>query len=134
MSPVPPERDSGRWRSHHGCGRGCRLRSHGRLVGLVLGGLDLGLQVCRGVKVLALLARAAALDVVHAHGDRVVAGVDHGAVARVSEAAVRLAAGAVAPLELAADLGEDTEKTRMTDKGWHWLNGTLKPFFLLHKQ
>lgn len=58
------------------------------------------------MKVLALLAGAAALDVVHAHGDRVVAGVDHGAVARVSEAAVRLAAGAVAPLEFAADLEE----------------------------
>lgn len=70
----------------------------------MLGRLDLGLQVGRGVEVLALLAGAAALDVVHAHGDRVVAGVDHGAVARVREAAVCLAAGAVAPLELAANL------------------------------
>lgn len=66
--------------------------------------LNLGLQVGRGVEVLALLAGAAALDVVHADGDRVVTGVDHGAVARVGEAAVGLAAGAVAPLELAADL------------------------------
>lgn len=79
---------------------------HGRLVGLVLGGLDLGLQVRRRVEVLALLARAAALDVVHADGDGVVARVEHGAVARVGEAAVRLAAGAVPPLELAANLRE----------------------------
>lgn len=92
-------------RSHHGCSCGGGLRSHSRLVGLVLGGLNLGLQVGRGVEVLALLAGAAALDVVHADGDRVVAGVDHGAVARVGEAAVGLAAGAVAPLELAAHLG-----------------------------
>lgn len=56
------------------------------------------------MEVLALLARAATLDVVHAHGDRVVAGVDHGAVARVGETAVCLAASAVAPLELAANL------------------------------
>lgn len=91
-------------RSHHGCSCGGGLRGHSRLVGLVLRRLDLGLEVRRRVEVLALLARAAALDVVHADGDRVVAGVDHGAVARVGEAAVRLAAGAVAALELAADL------------------------------
>lgn len=66
------------------------------------------------MEVLALLAGAAALDVVHADGDRVVAGVDHGAVARVSEAAVSLPASAVAPLELAAYLraGEWTNKQR----------------------
>lgn len=90
--------------SHHGCCRGCGLRSYSCLVGLMLRRLNLGLQVGRGVEVLALLAGAAALDVVHADGDRVVTGVDHGAVARVGEAAVGLAAGAVAPLELAADL------------------------------
>lgn len=80
------------------------MRSHSCLVGLVLGGLNLGLQVGRWVEVLALLARAAALDVVHADGDRVVAGVDHRAVARVGEAAVGLTAGAVSPLKLTADL------------------------------
>lgn len=65
----------------------CRLRTdtyHGcssrGLVDLMLGGFDFGLQVSRRVKVFALLPRAAALDVVHAHGDRVVVGVDHGAV------------------------------------------------------
>ena len=65
------------------------------------------------MEVLALLARAAALDVVHADGDRVVAGVDHGAVARVSEAAVGLATGAVAPLELAAHLGAGESEGRI---------------------
>lgn len=91
--------------SHHGCSCGSGLRSHSCLVGLVLGGLNLGLQVGRWVEVLALLAGAAALDVVHADGDRVVTGVDHGAVARVSKAAVGLAASTVAPLELTAHLG-----------------------------
>lgn len=71
------------------------------------------------MEVLALLAGAAALDVVHADGDGVVAGVDHGAVARVGEAAVGLPAGAVAPLELAAHLragesgGGDKRQRRM---------------------
>lgn len=97
--------------SHHGCSCGGGLRGHSRLIGLVLRGLDLGLQVGRRVEVLALLAGAAALDVVHADGDRVVAGVDHGAVARVGEAAVGLPAGAVAPLELAADLGGSASDT-----------------------
>ena len=83
--------------SYHGGGGG-------GLVDLVLGRLDLGLQVGGRVEVLALLAGAAALDVVHAHGDRVVVGVDHGAVGGVGEAAVVLPAGAVAPLELPAHL------------------------------
>ena len=91
--------------SHHGCSCGGSLRSHSCLVGLVLGGLNLGLQVGRGMEVLALLAGAAALDVVHAHSDSVVAGVDHGAVAWVGKAAVRLPASTVAPLELTAHLG-----------------------------
>lgn len=91
--------------SHHGCSCGGGLRGHSCLVGLVLGGLNLGLQVGRRVEVLALLAGAAALDVVHADGDRVVTGVDHGTVAWVGEAAVGLAASAVAALELAANLG-----------------------------
>lgn len=91
--------------SHHCCSCGSGLRGHSCLAGLVLGGLNLGLQVGRWVEVLALLAGAAALDVVHADGDRVVAGVDHGVVARVSKAAVGLAASAVAPLKLATNLG-----------------------------
>lgn len=70
----------------------------------MLGCFDLGLQVRRRVEILALLARAAALDVVHAHGDRVVARVDHRAVAGMGEAAVGLAARAVAPLKLATHL------------------------------
>lgn len=103
--------------SHHGCSRGGGLRGHSCLVGLVLGGLNLGLQVGRWVEVLALLAGAAALDVVHAHGDRVVAGVDHRAVARVGEAAVGLPASAVAPLELAAHLG--VGRVGRTDRQTH---------------
>lgn len=101
---MKPRDTEGGLRSHHGCSCGSSLRSHSCLVGLVLGGLNLGLQVGGWVEVLALLARAATLDVVHAHGDRVVAGIDHGAVAWVGETAVCLAASAVAPLELAANL------------------------------
>lgn len=81
---------------------GCSGRS---LVDLVLGGLDLGLQVSRRVKVLALLPRTAALDVVHTHGDGVVIGVDHSAVRRVGKAAVVLPACAVAPLVFPTYLG-----------------------------
>ena len=63
------------------------------------------------MEILALLPGTAALDAVHADGDRVVGGVDHGAVRRVAVAALELAAGAVSTLEVAADLcaseGED---------------------------
>lgn len=79
--------------TYHGC-------SSRRLVHLVLGGLDLGLQVSRRVEVLALLPRAAALYVVHAHSDRVVVGVNHRAVWRMGEATVVLPARAVTPLVL----------------------------------
>lgn len=83
--------------AHHGRG-GCGL------VHLVLGSLDLGLQMGRRVEVLALFPGAPALDVVHAHGDGVVVGVDHGAVGGVGEAAVVLPPGAVAPLIFPAHL------------------------------
>lgn len=74
---------------------GCSGRS---LVYLVLGGFDLSLQVSRRVEVLALLPGAATLNVVHAHSDSVVVGVDHSAVCRVSEATVVFPARAVSPL------------------------------------
>lgn len=83
--------------AHHGRG-GCGL------VHLVLGSLDLSLQVGRRVEVLALFPGAAALDVVHAHGDGVVVGVDHGAVCGVSEAALVLGPCAAAPLILPTHL------------------------------
>lgn len=77
--------------AHHG-GGGCGL------VHLVLGSLNFGLQMGRRVEVLALFPRASTLDVVHAHGDGVVVGVDHGAVRGVGEATVGLPPGAAAPL------------------------------------
>lgn len=83
--------------THHG-GRGRGL------IHLVLGGFDLGLQVRRRVKVFALVSGAAALYVIHAHGHRVIAGVDHCAVGGVGEPAVRLSARAVAALVLTAHL------------------------------
>lgn len=85
--------------AHHG--RGSR-----GLVHLMLGGLNFGLQMSRRVKVLALFPGAPTLDVVHAHGDGVVVGVDHGAVCRVSEAALALPSGTVSPLILATHLNE----------------------------
>ncbi len=60
------------------------------------------------VEVLALLASAPSLDEVHAHGDRVVSGIDHRAVLRVPVATVKLAPGAVASLEIAAHLTAQT--------------------------
>lgn len=60
------------------------------------------------MEVLALFPGAAALDVVHAHGDGVVVGVNHGAVGGVSEAALVLRPCAAAPLILPTHLGNVT--------------------------
>lgn len=91
--------------TYHGCG--CS-----RLVDLVLCGLDLGLQVRRRMEILALVARAAALDVVHAHDDRVLAAVHHARLYWVSVAALVLTPCAVAPLELTTHL----ERKRKNDQ------------------
>lgn len=96
--------------AHHGRG-GCGL------VHLVLGSLNFGLQVGRRVEVLALFPGAATLDVVHAHGDGVVVGVDHGAVCRVGKATVILPPGAVAPLILPTHL-EIRWEERNDEKTW----------------
>lgn len=90
--------------SHHGCSCGGSLRSHSCLVGLVLGGLNLGLQVGRGMEVLALLTGAAALDVVHAHSDSVISGVNHWTVTRMSKTAICLPSCTGSTLKLAAHL------------------------------
>lgn len=84
------------------------------MAALLLTRLDLGLQVCRRVKILALLPGAAALDVVHADGDGVVRGVDHGAVTGVSKAAVRLPSRTAAALKLAAHLREGRARSTVT--------------------
>lgn len=89
--------------AHHGRG-GCGL------VHLVLGCLDFGLQMGRRVEVLALFSGAPALDVVHAHSDGVVIGVDHGAVCGVGEAAVVLPPRAVSPLVFPTHLGTTREE------------------------
>lgn len=95
--------------THHGGRGGCCLRSGG-LVDLVLGGFDLGLQVCRWVEVFALFPGAPALDVIHAHGHRVIIGVDHGAVRRVREATVALPTVTVASLVFPAHLWDGTQQ------------------------
>lgn len=89
--------------THHGSCSRCCLGSCS-LVNLVLGSLDLGLQVCRRVKIFALFPGASPFDVIHADGDRVVVGVDHGAVGRVSEPAVILSPVAVPALVLSTYL------------------------------
>lgn len=70
--------------------------------GLLLGGLDTGLQVGGGVEVLALVPGAAALDVVHAHHHKILAG----RLQRVGVAAVSLSPCAAATLKLPAHLGK----------------------------
>lgn len=97
-------RESVVWFAHHGRG-GCGL------VHLVLCSLNFGLQVRWRVKVLALFPGAPPLDVVHAHRDGVVVGVDHGTVSRVSEAAIVLPPGAVPPLVLSAHLQPERGST-----------------------
>lgn len=83
--------------THHG-------RSGCGLVHLVLCCFDLGLQMRGRMEIFAFVSRAATLDVVHTHGDGVLAGVDHGAVSRVSKSAVGLAARAITALVLATHL------------------------------
>lgn len=62
------------------------------------------------MEVLALFPGAPTLDVVHAHGDGVVIGVDHGAVCRVGKATVVLPPGAVSPLILPTHLETECDK------------------------
>lgn len=97
MSAPPPVRTA-----HHGCG-GCGL------VHLVLCSLNFGLQMGRWMEVLAFFPGAATFDVVHAHSDGVVVGINHGAVSRVGKATVVLSPGAVTPLIFSTNL-----KTRST--------------------
>lgn len=63
------------------------------------------------MEVLALFPGAAALDVVHAHSDGVVVGVNHGAVCGVSEAALIFGPCAAAPLILPTHLEMSRWKT-----------------------
>lgn len=95
--------------THHGRG-GCGL------VHLVLCCFDLGLQVCRRMEIFAFVPWAATLDVVHTHSDGVLAGVDHGAVSRVSKSAVCLATRAITTLVLTTHLTH-TWRYVMTDLG-----------------
>lgn len=60
--------------------------------------------MCRRVEVLALFPGAPTLNVVHAHSDGVVIGVDHGAVCRMGKATVVLTPRAVSPLILPTHL------------------------------
>lgn len=96
--------------SYHGCS--CGPGSTARLTDLLLTGFDFGLQVCRRVKILALLPGAAALDVVHANSDCVIGGVNHRAVTGVSKTAIRLPSGTIPPLKLTAHLDEE--------QWWRW--------------
>lgn len=63
------------------------------------------------MEILALLPGAAALDVIHTNGDGVIGGVNHRAVAGVSEAAIHFPPRTVAPLELPAHLWRALTKT-----------------------
>lgn len=69
------------------------------------------------MKVLAFVASAAALDVIHANNDRVLAAVHHGGFHRVGVAAVVLPACAVSSLELSTHLerGRYTFGTKISE-------------------
>lgn len=66
------------------------------------------------MEILALVPGAAALDVIHANSDGVVSGVDHWAVAGVSEAAICFTSCTVSPLKLPAHLCRAQTKKRST--------------------
>lgn len=84
-------------KTHQGCGRSV-------LTGLMLRSLDPGLQVSRGMEVLALISAAAALDVVHADNHRVLTAVHHASLHGVSVAAIALTPRAVTALEFSTNL------------------------------
>lgn len=88
------------------------------MTGLVLCSLDPGLQVSRGMEVLALVSAAAALNVVHAHNDGVFAAVHHAGLQRVSVAAVALTPRAVTALEFSTDLGGPAGSTFTFHHTW----------------
>lgn len=66
--------------------------------------LDFGLQVCRGMKVLAFLPRASTFDVIHANRNSVFICVYHRNIYRVSVAAVVLTTCAISTLKLSTNL------------------------------
>lgn len=74
------------------------------LVHLVLSCLDFGLQVCRGMKVLAFLPRASTFDVIHANCNSVFICVYHCNIYRVSIAAIVLTTCAISTLKLSTNL------------------------------
>lgn len=83
--------------THQGCG--CCV-----LTDLVLCSFDPGLQVSRGMEVLALVSAAAAFNVVHADNDRVLTAVHHAGLQGVSVAAVTLSPRAVTALKFSTNL------------------------------
>lgn len=89
--------------THHGSCSGCSLCC-GSLVDLVLGSLDLGLQMCGRMEVFALFPRASPFDVIHTHGDCVVIGVNHCAVSRMGEPTIIFSSVAIASLVLSTYL------------------------------
>lgn len=74
------------------------------LVHLVLSCLDFGLQVCRGMKVLAFLPRASTFDVIHANCNSIFICVYHCNIYRVSIAAIILTTCAISSLKLSTNL------------------------------
>lgn len=74
------------------------------LVHLVLSCFDFGLQVCRGVKVLAFLPRASPFDVIHANCNSIFICVYHCNIYRVSVTAIVLTTCAISTLKLSANL------------------------------
>lgn len=79
-------------------------RSCSCLVHLVLSCLDFGLQVCRGMKVLAFLPRASTFDVIHANCNSIFICVYHCNIYRVSIAAIILTTCAISTLKLSTNL------------------------------
>lgn len=92
------------------------------LVHLMLSCLDFGLQVCRGMKVLAFLPRASTFDVIHANCNSIFIGVYHRNIYRVSIAAVVLTTCAISTLKLSTNLKRKSHR-------WERHRATLQSAF-----
>lgn len=100
---------------------GCSYHHVGSwMVHLVMSCLELSLQVCRRMKVLAFLPGASTFDVIHADSHSIITCLNHGNICGVSIAAIVLTTGTISTLKFSANL-KGKKKNHITLKPGRWL-------------